>query len=77
MDVTEAMLRKMASFLLDTSEWVGAGIQAGAWHTTKMKNATGTDAGLVVISLALTPDLRSWGTLLGPLGTLMSPCLAG
>jgi hypothetical protein len=31
-------------------------------------------AGLVVISIALTPDLRDWGTLLGPLGTLMSVC---
>jgi hypothetical protein len=29
-------------------------------------------AGLVVISIACTPDLRDWGTLLGPLGTLMS-----
>jgi hypothetical protein len=29
-------------------------------------------AGLVVIPIALTPDLRDWGALLGPLGTLMS-----
>ena len=34
-------------------------------------------AGLKVISIACTPDLRDWGTLLGPLGTLMSPWLAG
>ena len=34
-------------------------------------------AGLVVILIALTPDLRNCGTLLGPLGTLMSPCLVG
>jgi hypothetical protein len=34
-------------------------------------------AGLKVISIACTPDLRDWGTLLGPLGTLMSPRLAG
>jgi hypothetical protein len=34
-------------------------------------------AGLVAISIAFTPDLRNWGTLLGPLGTLMSPWLAG
>ena len=27
--------------------------------------------------VAVTPDLRNWGTLLGPLGTLMSPWLAG
>ena len=26
---------------------------------------------------ALTPDLRDWGTFVGPLGTLMSPWLAG
>jgi hypothetical protein len=29
-------------------------------------------AGLVVISIACIPDLRDWGTFLGPLGTLMS-----
>ena len=34
-------------------------------------------AGLKVISIACTPDLRDWGTLLGPLGTLMSLWLAG
>jgi hypothetical protein len=34
-------------------------------------------AGLKVISIACTPDLRDWGTLVGPLGTLMSLCLAG
>jgi hypothetical protein len=34
-------------------------------------------AGLVVISVAFTPDLRDWGTLLGPLGTIMTPWLAG
>ena len=34
-------------------------------------------AGLKVISIACTPDLRDWGTLLGPLGTLMSLRLAG
>jgi hypothetical protein len=34
-------------------------------------------AGLKVISIAGTPDLRDWGTLLGPLGTLMSLWLAG
>ena len=34
-------------------------------------------AGLKVILIACTPDLRDWGTLLGPLGTLMSPWLAG
>ena len=34
-------------------------------------------AGLVVISNACIPDLRDWGTLLGPLGALMSPWLAG
>ena len=27
----------------------------------------------MVISIAFTPDLTDWGTLLGPLGTLMSP----
>ena len=34
-------------------------------------------AGLKVILIACTPDLRDWGTLLGPLGTLMSLWLAG
>ena len=34
-------------------------------------------AGLKVISITCTPDLRDWGTLLGPLGTLMSLRLAG
>ena len=34
-------------------------------------------AGLKVISIGRTPDLRDWGTLLGPLGTLMSLWLAG
>jgi hypothetical protein len=34
-------------------------------------------AGLKVISIACTRDLRDWGTLLGPLGTLMSLWLAG
>ena len=34
-------------------------------------------AGLKVISIACTPDLRDWGTLLGPLGNLMSLWLAG
>jgi hypothetical protein len=34
-------------------------------------------AGLVVISIDFTPGLRDWGALLGPVGTLMSPWLAG
>jgi hypothetical protein len=34
-------------------------------------------AGLVVMSIALTPDLTDWGMLVGPLGILMSPWLAG
>jgi hypothetical protein len=41
------------------------------WYTCHLT------AGLVVISIALTPDLRNWGTQIGPLGTLMSPRLAG
>ncbi len=42
--------------------------------------SVGTDLYFVIaimISIAFTPDLRDWGTLLGPLGTLMSPRLAG
>jgi hypothetical protein len=34
-------------------------------------------AGLVVVSIALTPDLRNWGAQVGPLGTLMSLRIAG
>jgi hypothetical protein len=34
-------------------------------------------AGLKVISIACTPDLRDWGTLLGHLGALMSMWFAG
>jgi hypothetical protein len=34
-------------------------------------------AGLMVTSIALTPGLRDWGMLVGHLGTLRSPCLAG
>ena len=59
-------------------------------HLTQVKRVQGKDVfevqarevavltnGLVVSSIALTLDLRKWGTLLGPLVTLMSRWLAG
>jgi hypothetical protein len=55
-----------------------ASLAGGTWGITARVPHPGgyrvleLTAGLVVISIACIPDLRDWGTLLGPLGTLMS-----
>jgi hypothetical protein len=48
------------------------------WHTiTLMLRCCITYRMLMLRVEALTPDLRDWGSLLGPLGTRISPWLAG
>ena len=59
------------------SECAYFAFECDARHTFKSKMLLELTAGLVVISIALTPDLSDWGKLLGPLGTFMSPWLAG
>ena len=50
---------------------------SGARHTTTSKILLEMTAGLVVIRIGVTPDLKEWSRLLGPLDTLMDPWLAG
>jgi hypothetical protein len=65
------------------SVWVYSGIPAGGWHWVVLGTPLQLimllelTAGLVVMSIALTTDVRNWGMQVGPLGILMSPWLAG
>ena len=55
----------------------GQRVSTGRWVKVRGYRVLELTAGLKVISITCTPDLRDWGTLLGPLGTLMSLRLAG